>query len=176
MTKTIKSLLIIALVVLAGFFICGTEIEQSYSEKECTRENVYQAIRDCEITNPHVVFAQMSIESADFGSKLAKKNNNLAGMRLPNKRETTAVGQKHGYAFYLNWFSSVTDYLLYQKFLLQEKKLNDKQYIIRLSKRYAEDPHYKTKIVRKLKDPELIAFYHDQDSIYTTRHQEIVSK
>lgn len=176
MTKNMKRLITIALIVICGFFVCGTEIEQSYKEKECTRENVYQAIRDCGIDNPHVVFAQMSIESADFGSKLKKSNNNIAGMRLPNKRQTTAVGEKKGYAFYENWFSSVVDYLLYQKMLTHEKKLNDKQYIAKLCKRYAEDPGYRTKIVKKMKELDMVDFYYDQDSVYNSKHIELASE
>ncbi len=176
MTKNMKKLTTIALIVLAGLFVCGTGIEQSYKERECTRENVYQAIREYGIDNPHVVFAQMSIESADFGSRLKETNNNIAGMRLPIKRETTAVGQKLGYAFYESWVSSVADYLLYQKMLTHEKKLNDKQYIVKLCKKYAEDPGYRIKIVKKMKKTDMVCFYHEQDSLYDSRHIEVASR
>lgn len=175
MKKNVKYLFIVAIIILSGLFICGTEVRETYRDKECTRENVYQAIRDCGIDNPHVVFAQMSIESGNFGSKLTVSNNNIAGMRMPNKRQTTAVGEKKGYAFYIDWFSSVSDYLLYQKMLTKEKKFTDKQYIAKMSKRYAEDPGYKLKITKKMKDPEMVSFYKVQDSIYQSKQIETIA-
>lgn len=171
MKKTLRLIFIIILIIVCGFFICGVSIEQSYKEKECTMENVYQAILLCNISNPHVVFAQLFIESGAFKSKLAKNNNNLAGMRCPNKRETTAVGNKNGYAYYLDWFSSITDYFLYQKNLIGINKLNDKQYLAKLSKKYAKDPSYKKKITLKMKRPEIIEFYRVQDSIFNSKKQ-----
>lgn len=164
-----KHILIIVMIILAGFFVCATEVEQGYREKECTMENVYQAIRDCGIEHPHVVFAQMMIESAGFDSKLAKTNKNIAGMRLPIKRQTTAIGKQGGYALYADWFSSVHDYLLYQQNVFGGHKVNDKQYLAKLSKKYAEDPKYKQKIALKLKDEDLNEFYRIQDSTFEAR-------
>ena len=79
-------------------------------------------------------------------TKLCKINNNLLGMTVPSKRETTALNNK-GFAKYENWFSSILDYKLYQDFVFSHKNItNKKQYIAYLHKNYAKSPTYKNKL------------------------------
>ena len=73
---------------------------------------LYNEILEQELEYPDVVFAQAILESGAFSSKVYKNNNNLFGMRMPNKRITLAVGQKYGYAVYEYWQESVADYAI----------------------------------------------------------------
>lgn len=99
-----------------------------------------------DIKYPEVVLSQIMIETGNLTSKLCKINNNLLGMTVPSKRETTALNNK-GFAKYENWFSSILDYKLYQDFVFSHKNItNKKQYIAYLHKNYAKSPTYKNKL------------------------------
>ena len=117
---------------------------------------------------PEQVYAQILIESAHLQSYLAKRTNNLLGMRYPFRRKTTAIGiylpesnliikgtreelrkyrnQNH-YAVYANWQECVKDYKLWQdeSFKLTERYLNF------LGTYYAEDTQYVEKIKKMSK-------------------------
>jgi hypothetical protein len=112
---------------------------------------------------PEQVFAQIMIESAHLNSYLAKRTNNLLGMRFPFKRKTTAIGiylpetnqiikgsqaelmkyhNKNHYAVYANWQDCVKDYKHWQD---QSFKLTER-YLLFLGTYYAEDTKYVEKI------------------------------
>lgn len=104
------------------------------------------------IEHPHIVLAQMKLESGNYTSKLALENNNYFGMKQPRRRLTTSLGEKNGYASYKSWVHSVLDYALWQK--EYAKQLTENQYLDSLSK-YAEDKKYILKIKKLLKNLEI---------------------
>ena len=111
------------------------------------QRDVYQEIIAMGIKFADIVLAQAILESGNFKSKLAKENNNLFGMRLARVRETTAKGQKYGYANYLSWKDSVKDYKLWQDSVLKNKKnMTRTQYLSYLNRIYSETPNYISRI------------------------------
>lgn len=93
--------------------------------------------------HPHIVLAQMKIESGNYTSKLALGNNNYFGMKQPRKRATTSIGDKNGYASYKSWVHSVLDYALWQK--EYARSLTEVEYLDSLTT-YAEDSSYRSKV------------------------------
>lgn len=128
-----------------------------------TEENLRRELDSNHVICQEQVFAQIMIESAHLNSYLAKKTNNLLGMRYPFKRKTSAVGiflpesniiikgsqeelkkyrnQNH-YAVYDNWQDCVKDYKFWQD---QSFKLTER-YLTFLGTYYAEDTLYIDKI------------------------------
>ena len=134
------------------------------NDKRFTKENVYQAIKKANIMYPDVVFAQIMLESGNLKSDLTKKNNNFLGMKMPSKRETTAVGELHGYAQYFDWEGCVNDYALYQNYVLRKKTMSRNQYIAFIGKKYSQCGAYKSRIMRVIKENR--NFVKTQDSVY----------
>lgn len=129
-----------------NLFISEMERLDSYSNIELCDSVAYDFIVENGIQHPNIVLAQMRIESGNYQSKLAKKNNNYFGMRHPAQRLTVSLGQKNGYARYRNWAYSVIDYGLWQR--RYANNLTEEEYLTKLSNTYAEDPDY----VRKVKN------------------------
>lgn len=115
-----------------------------------TKEQVWNKINELGIKHPKVVFAQAVHESGTFKSPLARKCNNLFGMRVPNKRPTLAqkgCNYKKFFAKYISWEQSIEDYKLYQDYMLRKKgNMSDNAYLLYISKRYAADPNYVERI------------------------------
>lgn len=103
-------------------------------------------MREMEVQHPHIVLAQMKLESGHFDSKLAKDNNNYFGMKHPRQRATMSMGEKNGYAHYRNWAYSILDYALWQKRYAYD--LNEHEYLQKIGSVYAEDDAY----IRKIKN------------------------
>lgn len=125
-------------------------VEQQ-SKMPVTDETALCFMRQIGIEHPHIVLAQMKLESANYTSKLALENNNYFGMKQPRKRATTSIGEKNGYASYKSWVHSVLDYALWQKEYARE--LTENQYFDSLSS-YAEDKNYTFKIKKLSKNLE----------------------
>lgn len=115
----------------------------SWGEKELNDENILAFMEFVGIEHPHIVLAQMKLESGHYKSKLAKENNNYFGMKHPSRRATTSLGSKNGFASYKNWVGSVLDYALWQR--TYASNLSEQEYLDSLST-YAEDKKYKSKI------------------------------
>jgi hypothetical protein len=64
-----------------------------------------------------VFFTALKMEESGAGSRhsyLARKFNNLVGMRYPRSRRTYAIGSTNtNYAIYRNWFESMMDFKIY---------------------------------------------------------------
>jgi hypothetical protein len=60
-----------------------------------------------------MIVAQAAHESANFTSKIFRLNNNPFGMKLPESRFTSAIGENFGHAVYSDMLSSAHDYWLY---------------------------------------------------------------
>ena len=85
-------------------------------------------------------------------------------MRMPRKRETTAVGELHGYAQYFGWEDCIQDYALYQNYAFKKKKMTRSQYLAYIGKNYSECGTYKKRVLRVLKEHK--EFIKTQDSLY----------
>lgn len=129
---------------------CYAWVEQQ-SKMPVTDETALCFMQQIGIEHPHIVLAQMKLESAIYTSKLALENNNYFGMKQPRKRATTSIGEKNGYASYKSWVHSVLDYALWQKEYASE--LTENQYLDSLSS-YAEDKNYNLKIKKLSKNLE----------------------
>lgn len=127
-----------------------TWVEQQ-SKMPVTDETALCFMQQIGIEHPHIVLAQMKLESANYTSKLALENNNYFGMKQPRKRATTSIGEKNGYASYKSWVHSVLDYALWQK--EYASKLTENQYLDSLSS-YAEDKNYIGKVKKLSKNLE----------------------
>jgi flagellum-specific peptidoglycan hydrolase FlgJ len=139
-----KLILVILFSFITSFPSIGLKGEINEDLTPITYENLYEEIKKHGIKFPDVVFAQAILETGHFTSKLFKDANNLFGMKMPNRRETLAIGQrKNGYAIFTNWTSSVNDYLLWQEYVLRNKNITTKkQYLALLDKIYAENGNY----------------------------------
>ena len=130
------------------------------------KTSVYQEILNLDIKFPDIVLAQAVLESGNFVSKIAKQNNNLFGMRMPKVRETTAVGQRNGYARYYNWKDSVKDYKLWQDALLKRyPNMTRGQYKTYINRIYSTGKNYISKInliIQKNKNK------YEEDSTYAS--------
>lgn len=98
------------------------------------------------VEHPHIVHAQMRLESGHYTSRLARDNHNYFGMKHPAQRFTLSLGKKNGYASYRNWVYSILDYALWQQ--RYAAALTEEEYLAYLSRVYASDTHYVTKIKR----------------------------
>lgn len=114
-------------------------------KQEINAEGVLTLLDILNVEHPHIVFAQMRLESGNFKSDLAKNNNNFFGMKYPRQRATVAKGVDRGYAYYRSWSYSVLDYAIWQR--IYASGLTEEEYLEMLSEKYAEDKAY----VRKVK-------------------------
>ena len=119
-------------------------------QENITHESLYEQIIKFGIKFPDVVFAQAVLESGNFTSRLFQSANNLFGMKIPTKRESSAIGQtKSGYSKYDDWNFSVYDYFLWQDYMLKRHgDLTKSQYLALLGRIYAEDKRYVSSIKR----------------------------
>lgn len=102
------------------------------------------------IEHPHIVYAQMRLESGNFTSSLARDCNNFFGMKHPKVRTNVSLGaNSRGFATYDNWAMSVLDYGLWQK--RYASGLTEEEYYSMLSNHYAEDKNYCTKLTNIIK-------------------------
>lgn len=145
--------------LLTGMLLLGTiatkaqekqvQIE-SNTQESISKESLYEQIIKYGIKFPDIVFAQAVLESGAFTSKLFKTANNLFGMKVPTKRETSSVGKtQSGYSKYTDWNLSVYDYFLWQDYMLKNKsELTKNQYLALLGKVYATDKRYVSSLKR----------------------------
>ena len=114
-------------------------------KQEISAESVLTLLDILNVEHPHIVFAQMLLESGNFKSDFAKNNNNFFGMKYPRQRATVAQGADRGYAYYRSWSYSVLDYAIWQR--IYASGLTEDEYLEMLSEKYSEDKAY----VRKVK-------------------------
>jgi len=119
-----------------------------------SEERLVDEIAGLNFRFPHIVLAQAKLESNNFRSYLFKENNNMFGMKLASSRLTIANGEEHGYASYESWSESLMDYALYYSSYLRNVK-TEREYYQFLSKFYAEDVAYVSKIQNLIKNEQL---------------------
>lgn len=113
-------------------------------KQEISAERVLTLLDTLNVEHPHIVFAQMRLESGNFKSDLAKNNDNFFGMKYPRQRATVAQGVDRGYAYYRSWSYSVLDYAIWQR--RYASGLTEEEYLEMLSEKYAEDKAYVKKV------------------------------
>ena len=109
-------------------------------------DSVYNYILELNIQHPEIVLRQARIESGNFKSRIFLENNNMFGMKIPNKRPNMVSGSNRGYAVYNSWQESIIDYALYQVY--SGKNLSQEDYIKMLNNNYAEDVNYLNKLIK----------------------------
>lgn len=112
------------------------------------KDSVLNFIYDMRLEHPYIVYAQAIIESSNFTSKIWKENNNMFGMKMPERRATLACSIKYGHSVYKNWRDCLIDYALYQMSYM--RGLTEDEYFEKLKNCYASDEYYINKI-KKLK-------------------------
>lgn len=123
---------------------------EKYRNIEVNDSTALGVMIEFEIQHPHIVLAQMKIESGNYGSSIARNNNNYFGMRQPSSRLTVSLGSRNGYARYRSWAYSILDYALWQR--QYAWNLTEEQYLAKLGRTYAEDPNYVSKVKKLSKN------------------------
>jgi uncharacterized FlgJ-related protein len=167
--KTFKKLLLFSVVILllpieshnflAERKIVEQEIDFFKQPFYIKRKMVIYEIVKSGMQHPEIVLAQAMLESANFNSYIFRTNNNMFGMRMPNRRKTHAIDTYKGYAVYEDWKMSIQDYALYQKAILRGKTISEEAYLNFLGRKYAESPEYVAvlkKMIRKIKNDKII--------------------
>ena len=118
------------------------------SQDPITHIGLYNEILEQGLEFPDIVFAQAILESAHFKSKVFEENNNIFGMKVAKKRQTSSIGSRNGFSVYISWQDSVVDYYYYQEMLLNNRKMTREEYFNYLDRNYSESNYYS----KKLKD------------------------
>lgn len=131
-------------------FVRGFESPKEYKVSVTTTdtftpEAFKSYLKDLQIQFPHIVYAQACLETGHFSSQIFKSNNNLFGMREARGRVSTNKGAENGHAVYQHWRESVLDYALFQCCYLKNIH-SEAEYYEYLSKNYAEDSTYVSKV------------------------------
>jgi hypothetical protein len=117
---------------------------------------LYLEIIENDIKHPDIVLAQAILESGYLSSQIFIENNNLFGMRFPERRPTVALSENRGYSVYDCWTDSVKDYKLFQEFLFRRKEKTRDEYFDYLDRIYAEDPNYVPFLKKVIEDNKTI--------------------
>lgn len=120
---------------------------------------LYLEIIENGIRHPDIVLAQAILESGYLTSQVFIENNNLFGMRFPERRPTVALSKNRGYSVYNCWIDSVKDYKLFQEFLFRKKEKTRDEYFDYLNRVYAEDPNYVPFLKKVIEDNKIIVEY-----------------
>ncbi|MEJ7779305.1 MAG: glucosaminidase domain-containing protein [Daejeonella sp.] len=104
---------------------------------------------ELKIKYPETVLSQARLETGNFTSDIFKENHNLFGMKMAEKRPTSAIGINRGHASYANWRESVIDYALFQSFIIAKLQTVSKEsYRKHIQKYYSETSDYLARIDR----------------------------
>lgn len=158
MKKLIKhnfKLIFIGLVLIAILIVLSikcinnsSKINTPIKDSLAFRDSILNEIYNMKIEHPYIVYAQAIIESGNFTSKIWKENNNMFGMKMPERRATLACSIRYGHSVYKNWRDCLIDYALYQMSYM--RGLSEDEYFEKLKNSYASDEYYINKI-KKLK-------------------------
>lgn len=121
----------------------------SIGKKGCNNAIIKVVLDSIGVQHPHIVYAQMRLESGNYKSMLAQSNNNYFGMKQPYNRPTVSIGETNGYATYKSWSYSILDYALWQR--RYANNLTEDEYYEKLSS-YASDKEYINKVKQIAKD------------------------
>lgn len=108
------------------------------------QDSVLNFIFELRLEHPYIVYSQALIESKNFTSSIWKENNNMFGMKMPERRPTVAIGISRGHSTYRSWRDCLIDYALFQSSYL--RGLTEEEYFMKVGSFYAEDKVYESKI------------------------------
>lgn len=108
------------------------------------KDSVLNFIFELRLEHPYIVYSQAIIESGNFTSNIWKENNNMFGMKMPERRATLAIGINKGHSVYKSWKECIVDYALFQSSYL--RGLSEEEYFVKIGNSYAEDGSYEVKI------------------------------
>lgn len=108
------------------------------------KDSILNFIFELRLEHPYIVYSQAIIESNNFSSNIWKENNNMFGMKMPERRPTVAISINKGHSVYKNWRDCVIDYALFQSSYL--RGLTEEEYFVKIGSSYAEDSSYEKKI------------------------------
>lgn len=111
-------------------------------------DSVLNFIFELRLEHPYIVYSQALVESSHFRSSVFLENNNMFGMKMPERRPTLAKGIRRGHSFFSNWQECVYDYALFQTAYM--RGLSEDEYIAKLGRSYAKNKEYE-KIIRLVK-------------------------
>lgn len=119
------------------------DINDPFSEQK-----VRDYLKQLHVKYPDVAIAQMKLESASGTSKIFREGNNLFGMKLAQRRPTTALGERNNHAYYSHWRSSCIDYALWQSYVSNAENLeSESEWLNYVGQVYAEDNSYRKKLI-----------------------------
>lgn len=108
------------------------------------KDSILNFIFELRLEHPYIVYSQAIIESGNFTSNIWRENNNMFGMKMPERRSTLAIGINKGHSIYRNWKECIIDYALFQSSYL--RGLSEEEYFVKIGNSYAEDSSYEVKI------------------------------
>ena len=130
------------------FSIICAEVFCSAKCEKCTHDNIWKFIQECDPWYPDIIMMQAVRESGCGKSDVAKRCNNLFGMKKPEKRELRCDinrwNKKEPYAEYQNWKTSVIDRILWEKWMFRDRngKPSIDEYLNMLDNVYSETGDY----------------------------------
>lgn len=131
------------IITLLGIFLSTGQKQyaQPIERIELNKTTLVQTMKDMGVQHIDIALAQAILESGTFTSNMFKTKNNMFGMKVPGRRETTAINKK-GYAAYSSWFDCVRDYKLYQDFVTKNKNVSRSKYLSIIARSYSTNPDY----------------------------------
>ncbi len=159
MKKYIYHVMVLALGYGIGFaysakdLLNASEIKNSQSlhqsQSDFSEKALIVLMKELKIKYPETVLSQARLETGNFTSDIFKENHNLFGMKMAEKRPTSATGINRGHASYANWRESVIDYALFQSFIIAKLQTVSKEsYRKHIQKYYSETSDYLARIDR----------------------------
>lgn len=126
------------------------------TQNEFTEERFISKIKELNIKQPHIAYAQAMLESGNFTSRIFRENNNMFGMKQARSRINLAKSTQYGHAYFENWEECLLDFAFHRATYLSKLR-TEKDIYTYLGRYYAEDPSYinklKTMVIKhKLKD------------------------
>ncbi len=124
--------------------ISTASFSENFSEKA-----LIALMKELKIKYPEVALSQARLETENFTSDIFKENHNLFGMKMAEKRPTSAIGINRGHAAYNNWKESVVDYALFQSFIIAKlQNVSRESYRKHIQKYYSETSDYLARMDR----------------------------
>jgi uncharacterized FlgJ-related protein len=144
----IKKILISITLILCSLEIGQIQIN-TQTRNQFSESSMINLAKSLGVKYIDIMVAQARIETGWYTSKIFIHNNNLFGMKFPERRITTAIGSNRGHAQYISWQQSVADYKIWQSKVLINNK-SRRKYLSYIGRTYAEDSNYINLIKKQL--------------------------
>jgi flagellum-specific peptidoglycan hydrolase FlgJ len=144
----IKKILISITLILCSLEIGQIQIN-TQTRNQFSESSMINLAKSLGVKYIDIMVAQARIETGWYTSKIFIHNNNLFGMKLPERRLTTAIGSDRGHAQYISWQQSVADYKIWQSKVLIKNK-SRRKYLSYIGRTYAENGNYINLIKKQL--------------------------